>query len=65
MICKDDSGDAGRSPKAGPVIPLYEWMRKGDYRLARPVPSTACLSASLILCAKMNHRILVGPSMNI
>ena len=35
-------------------------MRR-PYRLARPVPSTACLSASLIHCAKMNHRIPVGP----
>ena len=35
-------------------------MRR-PYRLARSVPSTACLSASLILYAKMNHRILVGP----
>ena len=35
-------------------------MRR-PYRLARPVPSTACLSASLILCAKMNHQIPVGP----
>ena len=38
-------------------------MRR-PYRLARPVPSTACLSASLILCAKMNHRILVGPQLS-
>ena len=39
-------------------------MRLPCYRLARPVPSTACLSASLILCAKMNHRILVGPPLS-
>ena len=35
-------------------------MRR-PYRLARPAPSTACLSAGLSLCVKMNHRILVGP----
>ena len=35
-------------------------MRR-PYRLARPVPSTACVSASTIHYAKMNHRILVGP----
>ena len=35
-------------------------MRR-PYRRARPVPSTACLSASMTHSAKMNHRILVGP----
>ena len=36
----------------GPVIPLYKLMRRGDACVA----PTACL----IVCVKMNHRILVG-----
>ena len=55
-----------RTPKIGTGHPALRMDAQGrrmcrPYRLARPVPSTACLSASLILCAKMNHRIPVGP----
>ena len=42
---------------SGPVIPLYKLMRRGDACVA----PTACLRAGLIVCVKMNHRILVGP----
>ena len=54
---------------AGPVTRLYKLMSRGDACVAptgwlpRTTPSTACLSAGLIVCAKVNRRILIGPTL--
>ena len=43
--------------RGGVVPPAHVALRAEGRRMRRPY----CLRASLIVCAKMNHRILIGP----
>ena len=43
--------------RGGVVPPAHVALRAEGRRMRRPY----CLRASLIVCVKMNHRILIGP----